>query len=172
MSKIYLWPDGTYLDASEYDEAEFRHNGDDYMVIDLQALCDGKAVIMDPYKCPSQWELQRLRRAKLQLEAVTTMFRNYRDFMRKRFEEVDGKFTTASAVAVEATEQQLTLEEENRQLKSRLAGATARIRKQIDGYDAQAKLAEWKGRAEAAEAELAKLKRTAAIAIATLQEIE
>jgi hypothetical protein len=43
------------------------------------------------------------------------------------------------------------LAEENRRLKSQLAGATARIRKQIDGYGT-----DWRAKAEAAEAELAK----------------
>ena len=35
MTKIYVWPDGTYLDADEYSGEEFRFNGDDYTVIDL-----------------------------------------------------------------------------------------------------------------------------------------
>jgi chromosome segregation ATPase len=35
MTKIYVWPDGTYLDADEYSGEEFRFKGDDYTVIDL-----------------------------------------------------------------------------------------------------------------------------------------
>jgi hypothetical protein len=246
MTKIYVWPDATYLDASEYSEAEFSYKGDDYLVIDLQQLTDGRMTIWDTsgiqymrkHHMPACRQSELLQ-AELQLKATSAMFRNYRNTMRemtweiphlretiKKLEadyalalrriteleasppsaevrrlnkemsdviaskdqeiktilaardqwvkELQAKLREATRMLNESEEVNEELEnriailsaqppspafqgdlaEENRRLKSQLAGATARIRKQIDGYDAQAKLAEWKGRAEAAEAKL------------------
>jgi chromosome segregation ATPase len=219
MTKIYVWPDATYLDADEYGESEFIHKGADYFAIDLQAIVDGKdAVISRKYdEVVGHYRLSELLQAEHQLKALTTMFVNYRNTMRemtweiphlretiKKLEadyqgalrriteleqstssaevqrlnkemsdviaskdqeiktilaardqwvkELQAKLREATSTSSSPSSEELL--EENRRLKSQLAGATARIRKQIDGYDAQAKLAEWKGRAEAAEAKL------------------
>ncbi len=216
MTKIYVWPDATYLDASEYSEAEFSHKGDDYFVLDLQQLVNGRIALV--YN--GEDRLSELLQAELQLKATSSMFRNYRNTMREHLaglhdeqsstiaklsaeqaailankeqeiktiltardqwvKELQGKLREATRLLANSEEVNEELEnriavlsarrpspafqgdlaEENRRLKSQLAGATARIRKQ---YDAQAKLAKWKGRAESAEAERAKLKNTADI---------
>jgi len=225
MTKIYVWPDATYLDASEYSEAEYSHKGDDYFVIDLQQLADGRMTIWDTsgiqymrkHHMPACRQSELLQ-AESQFKATAAMFRNYRDSIREHLaglhekqaqalsqlaseqaailankeqeiktiltardqwvKELQGKLREATRMLNESEEVNAELEnriailsaqppspafqgdlaEENRRLKSQLAGATARIRKSIDGYGT-----DWRAKAEAAEAELAKLKNTSAI---------
>lgn len=225
MTKILVWPDATYLDASEYSEAGFSYKGDDYTVIDLQQIADGRMTVWDTagieymrkHHMPACRQSEFLQ-AEHQLKALTTMFRNYRNTMREHLsrlhaeqssamaklsaeqaailankeqeiktiltardqwvKELQAKLREATRMLHESEEVNAELEnriavlsaqppspafqgdlaEENRRLKSQLAGATARIRKQIDGYGT-----DWRAKAEAAEAELAKLKNTSAI---------
>lgn len=243
MTKIYVWPDGTYLDADEYNEVEFNHKGEDLITIDLQDIVDGRTALVYTGWLTVEPVLKdrfsELLQVEHQFKTLTSMFANYRNTMReftwqiphlretiKKLEgdyqgalrritelesstssaevqrlskelsdviaskdqevktiltardqwvkELQAKLREATRMLNESEEVNAELEnriavlsaqppspafqgdlaEENRRLKSQLAGATARIRKQVDGYDAQAKLAEWKGRAEAAEAKL------------------
>lgn len=252
MTKIYVWPDATWLEADQYSEHEYGWKGDDFLTIDLDALASGKTAVADlKYEeVVGFYRFSELLQAEQRLKTTTSMFRNYRNTMRemtweiphlkdtiKKLEadyqgalarvteleqspaaeevarlsremsdliakheaemkevmrhrdewvkELQDKLSDANKLLANSEEVNEELEnriavlsaqppspsfqgdlaEENRRLKSRLAGATARIRKQIDGYGRHPIRPEddWEYRAKRAEAELAKLKNTAAI---------
>lgn len=214
MTKIYVWPDATYLDADEYSEFEHGYKGDDYFVIDLQEIAVGRIALVDTgglcVESVLTDRLSELLQAEHQLKALTAMFHNYRNTMReysgqiphlketieqqrKDYDDALSRITDLEASPPSAEVRRLSKElsdviaskdqeiktilaardqwvkelqgklqrqcpevqeellEENRRLKSRLAGATARIAKHREGYGV-----DWRARAEAAEAELAK----------------
>lgn len=177
MTKIYVWPDASYLDADEYNEVEFNHKGEDLITIDLQEIVDGRTALVytgSHVELVLKGRLSELLQAEHQLKATSTMFRNYRNTMREHLawlhaeqayritklsaeqaailankeqeiktilaardqwvKELQGKLREAATDFEQATTVNSEMAEENRRLKSQLAGATARIRKQIDGY--------------------------------------
>lgn len=87
MTKLYVWPDATYLDADEYSVFEHGYKGGDFVLVDLDAIADGRTALVytggltvEPVLTD---RLAELLQAEHQFKALTTMFRNYRTTMRE-----------------------------------------------------------------------------------------
>lgn len=119
MTKIYVWPDASWVDSDDYCEQDWGHKGDDYLVIDLQEIVDGRTALVytgSHVELVLKGRQSELLQAELQLKATSSMFRNYRNTMREHLSRLHAE--QSSAIARLSAEQAEILANKEQEIKT------------------------------------------------------